>query len=132
MNFLQVIHLFSALSTQVFKPCSKVLKDIAFYITISGDGDETQTRFTQQVAGCNQIVTARGNIYRKKPVEKEIGDTLFHSKDTGQWNKSFDSGLGLILGSQETIFAAFFSAEGNGVLTPVPISEIFKVTTTKG
>lgn len=34
MNFLQVIHLFSALSAQAFKPYSKVLKDTVFCITL--------------------------------------------------------------------------------------------------
>lgn len=62
MNFLQVIHFFPTLSAQAFKPCGKALKDIMFCSTISGGGDEKQTRFTQQVAGCDQIVTARQTL----------------------------------------------------------------------
>lgn len=115
MNFLQVIHFFPALSAQAFKPCGKVLKDIMFCITISGGGDETQTRFSQQVAGCDQIVTARGDSFRRKHGEKETGDRIFHPEDSGQWNGSRDTGLGPLLSSQETIFAACSPAEGRGM-----------------
>lgn len=43
-----------------------------FYTTISGGGDETQTKFTQQVAGCDQIVTPRRATFRRQCGEEEM------------------------------------------------------------
>lgn len=114
-------------------PVAKHWRTLCFCTTISGGGDEKQTRFTQQVAGCDQIVTVRqtlsgGNMGRRRPGQNlppwrprsmELVPWRWPGAPSQQWGTNFCS----MLPSW---------GEANGMLTPAPISEMFKVTSNKG